>query len=295
MSHASLRHSQNFLRHPHQVGRLLDLSGVGPDDLILEIGPGTGLITDQLARRCRQLVAVEKDGALATRLRCRYASHAHVAIHTGDFLEFPLPDQPYKIFANIPFNITHDIVTKLTSAANPPQEAYLIMQREAASKFCGVPREYLYAVLLKPWFEPDILYHFQRSDFAPAPHVDVVMLRMRKRGPPLIAPRERQLFRDFAVYCFVTRRPSLDHILRDIFTHHQRQQARKLYGIDLSATPSAIPFPQWLHLFRHFVHVANLPARQIIDGSERQLREQQAHIHKTHRTCLAKTQGRRDR
>jgi len=276
------------LRDPQLVKHLLDLSSVNSADLVYEIGPGTGVITDQLARRCRQVVAIERDGALAARLRSRYAPLDHIAIHTGDFLRFPLPEQPYKVFANIPFNITHDIVTKLTDAANPPQDAYLIMQREAAGKFCGIPREYLYAVLLKPWFEPDILYHFRRDDFAPAPHVDVVMLRMRKRGPPLIAPHERQLFRDFAVYGFVTRRPTLDHILRDILTHHQRQHAQRLYGIDLHATPSAISFPQWLHLFRHFLRVATPQARQIIDGSERRLREQQTHIHKVHRTCLAR-------
>src|SRR5579884_4215125 len=288
MSHASLRHSQNFLRDPRQVEHLIALSSIGPEDTVYEIGPGTGMITDQLAQRCRQVVAIEKDGALAARLRDRYAAQAHIAVHAGDFLKFPLPKQPYKVFANIPFAITHDIVTKPTSAANPPQYSYLIMQQEAAGNFCGLPRESLYAVLLKPWFEMDILYHFRRSDFVPAPHVDVVMLRMRKRGPPLIAPHERQQFRDFAVYCFVTRRPDLDHILRGILTHRQRQQAQRQLGIALDATPSTISFPQWLQLCRYFARVASPQARQIIDGSERRLREQQARIHKTHRTCLAR-------
>lgn len=248
-----------------------------------EIGPGTGLITEQLAHHCREVIAIEQDRMLAAKLQCRYASQAHVAIHAGDFLEFPLPERPYKVFANIPFNITHDIVTKLTSAVTPPHDAYLIMQQEAANKFCGIPREFLYAVLLKPWFETDILYRFRRSDFMPAPHVDVAMLRIRKRGPPLIASHERQLFRDFAVYGFVTRQPTLHHIL----THRQRHQARDLFSIDFDAPPSALPFPQWLQLFRYFMQVGSAQARQIIRGSEQRLRERQARLHKIHRTRLA--------
>jgi 23S rRNA (adenine-N6)-dimethyltransferase len=284
MSHLPLHCSQNFLRHPQQVAHLLALSSIGSEDIVYEIGPGTGLITDQLAQLCHEVVAIEKDQALAERLQRRYRSCAHVTIHSGDFLDFPLPTHPYKVFANIPFNLTHEIVTKLTSALSALQDAYLMMQREAAHKFCGTPREYLYSVLLKPWFATDILYHFRRCDFEPVPRVDVVMLRLRKRGPPLITARERQLFRDFAVYGFTTRQPTLDRILRAIFTHRQRQQVRDVLAIDLDTPPSALPFPQWLQLFHYFQRVGSAQARQTISGSERDLRKQQARLLKIHRT-----------
>jgi 23S rRNA (adenine-N6)-dimethyltransferase len=284
MSSMPLHYSQNFLRDPHLVVHLIDLSSIGPDDTVVEIGPGKGIITDRLAQCCRRVIAIEKDRALADRLRCRYAAQPHVVIHTGDFLAFPLPESPYNVFASIPFSITHAIVTKLTGAPCPPQEACLIMQREAAEKFCGVPHESLYAVLLKPWFDLDILYHFRRDDFHPAPRVDVVMLRLRKRGPPLLAPHERQLFRDFAAYGFTTRQPTLDRILRDILTHRQRRQAAKFFAIDFAATPSATPFHQWLQLFRYFTQVANTQTIQRISGSEQRLRLNQARLHKVHRT-----------
>ncbi len=91
------------------------------------------------------------------------------------------------MFASIPFNITTAIVTRLTTASCPPDDTYLVVQREAANKFLGKPRESLYAVLLKPWFELDIVHLFRRSDFVPTPHVDVVMLRLRKRGPFIVS------------------------------------------------------------------------------------------------------------
>lgn len=110
------------------------------------------------------------------------------------------------------------------------------------------------------------------------------MLRLRKRGPPLIADHERQLFRDFAVYGFTTRQPTLNHTLQGILTHRQRQQARRMFAINLDMPPSSLPFSQWLQLFRYFQQVGSAQARQHIKGSEHQLREHQARLHKIHRT-----------
>ena len=284
MSHTPLRYTQNFLRDPRLVGRLLAASSISPDDIVYEIGPGAGALTDGLAQQAQRVVAIELDAALAEILRRRYASNPRVEVHTGDFLEYALPQQPYKVFANIPFAYTHEIVTRLTSASCPPQDAYLIMQREAAEKFCGERREYLYAVLLKPWFMLEITHQFRRGDFMPAPSVEVVMLRIQKRGPPLIAADERQLFRDFAVYGFTARYPTFDHILRGLLSHRQRREAMRLCSIEPGATPSTIAFAQWLDLFHYFARVASPEARHTIAGSERRLRLQQADLRKLHRT-----------
>ncbi len=284
MSHTPLRYSQNFLRDSRLVERLAAQSTISHEDVVYEIGPGRGIITDCLAKRARRVVAIELDDALAERLRRRYAAHPHVTIHTGDFLACALPEEPYKVFANIPFAHTREIVTKLTESACPPQDAYLIMQREAAETFCGSPREYLYSVLLKPWFTVEVTHHFQRTDFAPVPNVEVVMLRLQKRGPPLIAASERQLFRDFVVYGFVTRQPTIERILRGVFSRRQLQQALRTCAIPPDTTPSAIAFPQWIELFHCFTRVGGIEARQVIHGSERRLRQRQAQLQKVHRT-----------
>ncbi len=287
MSHTPLRYSQNFLRDPRLVQQLLDLSSLTSDDVVYEVGPGKGILTDGLSQRCRRVVAIELDDTLAERLRQRYASQPHVTIQTGDFLERSLPSRPYKVFANIPFARTHDIVTKLTSAACPPDDAYLIMQREAAEKFCGLPRGYLYAALLKPWFTVDIMYHFRRSDFAPAPSVEVVMLRIRKRGPPLIAPSERQRFRDFIVYGFVAPQPTLERILHPLLPYRQRRDIMRALAIAPGATPSTVTFSQWLQLYQRFADVGSDQAYALVSGSERRLRQRQAQLRKSHRTRLA--------
>ena len=284
LSRRSVIYSQNFLRNPCLVDHLLNRSSISSDDILYEIGPGKGIITERLVQRCRQVVAIEKDPTFVEVLRHKFADTPNITIHEGDFLQFRLPNVSYKVFASIPFNITTAIVTRLSTAPCPPEDAYLVVQKEAADKFLSKPRESLYAVLLKPWFELDVVYHFRRSDFIPAPRVDVVMLRLRKRGPPLIHQSDVQLFRDFVTYGFTTWRPSLSSTFKGIFTPQQFQQIAKKLGFDLSATPSSLQFEQWLQLFDYFKSIGNTYSMQTILGSERRLRKQQAELQKIHQT-----------
>lgn len=284
----SIRYSQNFLKSPSLVSTLLDTCGLYADDVVYEIGPGKGVITEQLARRCKRVVAVEKDPCLASQLLRRFADRPNVTIAQGDFLEYRLPRTPYKVVANIPFNITAAIVTRLTAAQNPPEDAYLVMQRKAAEMFLGARRESLRSILLKPWFEMEITHHFRREDFLPAPRVDVVMLRLRKRSPPLVSNADRQCFRDFATYLFTAWRPTLAAALGDLFTRHQlRWLARELH-VDLDIPPTSLPFEQWLPLFEHFKTIGHEPALRLIAGSERRLLQQQWRLQKAHRTRPSK-------
>jgi 23S rRNA (adenine-N6)-dimethyltransferase len=279
-------YSHNFLKDPCLVVSLLDKSQIGHDDVVYEIGPGKGIITEQLALRCKQVVAIEKDPRLSALLLQKFAGMPNVTLHEGDFLHYRLPHRPYKVFANIPFNITKAIVTRLTTAEYPPQDAYLTMQKEAAEMFLGKPHESLCSVLLKPWFEMEMMHRFRRKDFLPEPQVDVVMLRLRKRGPPMVNRTDRQCFRDFVVYGFTTWRPTLDAILKGIFTGQQLKYIRRELGCDLDATPTSLTFEQWLNVFEYFKTVGNEQAMQAILGSEKRLIQQQQKLQKVHRTRL---------
>ena len=163
--------------------RIVDRSPIDPNDLIIEIGPGRGALTRRLAVATRQVIAIEKDPTLARRLSREVNSLGNVVIFEADFLQLPLPVTPYKVVANIPFNVTAAIVAKLTHAANPPEDASLVLQREAAERFMGQPKQTLVSLQLQPWFNLSITYRFQRHDFVPVPQVDIVLLRFSKRGP----------------------------------------------------------------------------------------------------------------
>jgi 23S rRNA (adenine-N6)-dimethyltransferase len=284
----SVLYSQNFLKDPCLAASLLHRLDIGSDDVVYEIGPGKGIITEQLALRYKQVVAIEKDPRLSALLLQKFADRPNVTIHSGDFLHYSLPRKPYKVFANIPFNITTAIVTRLTAAEYPPEDAYLTMQKEAAEMFLGKPHELLRTILLKPWFEMEIIHRFKRQDFIPVPRVDVVMLRLRKRGPPLVHSADRQYFRDFVVHIFTNRQPKLGTTLKSIFTRQQLKYVKRELGFDLDVTPTSIPFEQWLNLFGYFKTLGNEWAMQVISGSEKCLIQQQTRLQKIHRTRSAR-------
>jgi 23S rRNA (adenine-N6)-dimethyltransferase len=280
--HRCITYSQNVLCNPKLVDRLLDRSGIAADDLVIEIGPGRGVITDRLAARCRQVLAVEKDSRLVEDLRVRFGDAGNVALFEADFLEFPLPMTAYKVFANIPFNITSAIVAKLTSGASPPGDAYLAMQREAAERFLGTPRETLVAVLLKPWFEPAVVHRFRPSDFCPAPGVDVVLLRLRRREVSLVAPEEAAIFDDLAAYVFSAWRPTVREALVTMASKRQVMRIEREAGVALAVPPGELPFSAWSALASTFRDVAGecTAAR----GARLRLEQQQANLEKDHRT-----------
>lgn len=285
-SHERAQLSQNFLRNSRLIAALLDRFDLGGDSPIYEIGPGEGLITRELARRYGEVIAIEKDARLAHLLQQAFRNFPNVTIHVGDFLRHPLPASPYKVFANIPFNITSAIVTRLTAQEHVVDEAYLTMQQEAAYMFLGNPRESLRSMLLKPWFELDIVHRFRRSDFVPAPRVDVVMLRLRKRGPPLVTAADRQLFRDFIVHMFTHWQPKHTTPLNDIFTRQQRRFIEHELGFNLDIKPKAIPLRDWLTLFDQLKLVGDPQTWQRLAGSERYLLHQQRGLQKIHRTRM---------
>jgi 23S rRNA (adenine-N6)-dimethyltransferase len=276
--------SQNFLRSSRLIATLLDRFAMDSDSAVYEIGPGEGLITRQLAQRFRTVVAIEKDARLAHLLQWAFHDCPNVTIVADDFLRHPLPATPYKVFANIPFNITSAIVTRLTAEENPVDEAYLTMQREAAHMYLGTPCESLRTVLLKPWFELQIVHRFRRSDFVPSPRVDVVMLRLRKRGPPLVNTADRQFFRDFVIYMFTHWQPHQTTPLNDLFTRRQRQFMARELGLDLDVKPTSISLEEWLALFDQLQRIGDAQIRRRLAGSEQRLLQQQHGVQKIHRT-----------
>jgi 23S rRNA (adenine-N6)-dimethyltransferase len=283
LRHRGIAYSQNFLRSPRLVDRLLDRSGIGADDLVIEVGPGRGVITERLAARCRQVLAVEQDPVLAEELGVRFAEAANVALFAGDFLSFPLPLTAYKVFANIPFNITAAIVGKLTSGTSPPVDAYLAVQREAADRFLGIPRQTLFAILIQPWFEPTVVHRFRPTDFVPRPGVEVVLLRMQRRPVPLVAPSDAALFGDFTTYVFTAWQPTVREALARLLPRHTIADIERAVGVSLDRPPSAIPFTTWVSLTGIFSNVAGA-RRSVVRGARERLEQQQGHLQKMHRT-----------
>ena len=276
-------HTQNFLRDPSLARALVDLAGLKDTDLVYEIGAGTGTVTAALADRCRAVVANEIDSPLCDALRLRFASRPNIRIRCGDVLTEPLPDQPYKVFANPPFDITSAIVAKLVRAARTPEDAFLVVQREAAARYCGMPNETLVSLLLKPFFAPSVVHRFHRDDFAPRPSVEAVMLRLRKRGPPLVPPADAQAYRDLVVSAFTAWRPTIGAALVQRFGPRVTRRLLDAADLDPALRPTEASFDAWLNLFTAFLRLPDA-LRSRVAGAEARLRRQQSLLRKEHRS-----------
>ena len=256
--------SQHFLRGKSLAARLVTDTSISRDDFVIEIGPGQGALTQELAARCGRLIAIEIDRELYRRLSVEFQDAGHVNLINDDFLRFPLPTEPYKVFANIPYNQTAKIVRKLVGSVVPPQQAYLILQQEAAEKFAGAPyvAESLFSLLLKPWWHVEILRRLRQTDFTPPPKVHSVLIWMAKRTAPLIDPSEYPLYNDFLTATFAQGGQTIRHILRPVFTERQIVRFARDLRFDSRASPSTLSFDQWLVLFRYTSLDENLALRR---------------------------------
>lgn len=244
--------AQNFLKSSKLVRLLLDTSSIRSNDIVYEIGPGRGIITTELARIAHKVIAIEKDPILVGDLRQQFQQADNVYIIAGDFLWYHIPHKEYKIFANIPYNITAEIVRKILYTSPVPDEAYLVMQKEAAQKFSGTPKETQFSILAKPMFELQIIRELRRTDFEPIPHVDSVLLRIKKRSCPLLQKEDVSLYRSFIYYGFGRWKHNLKLIFKPIFTYPQWKHVSRDLSFPLDAAPSHLTFEQWLGLFECF-------------------------------------------
>ena len=126
------------------------------------------------------------------------------------------------------------------------------MQKEAAKKFSGSPRETLFSILAKPFFEFQILYRLRRTDFWPMPKVDSVLLSIKRRARPRIETQDVASYRDFVQYGFGRWKPNLRLALRHVFAYKQWKRLARELDFPLNATPTELSFEQWLNLYYGF-------------------------------------------
>jgi len=250
--------AQNFIKRSSLVSGLLDASSISANDIVYEIGPGTGIITGELTKRAKQVIAIEKDNILYEGLKKKFAKSDNIVLHHADFMTFTIKDTHYKIYANIPFNITSAIVRKLLLMKNPPDEAYMIMQKQAAQKFIGIPKTSQFSVLAKPWFLFAIVKFFKRTDFEPIPAVDIVMLHIKKRNPPLIVPEETSVYERFVKLGFNAWKKNLKQNYKSVFSYAQWKHLSRDLQFPFHARPTDLSFHQWLALFRFYMKLHDL-------------------------------------
>jgi 23S rRNA (adenine-N6)-dimethyltransferase len=278
-------YSRNEIVNKKLITRLVDQSSIGKGDLVYDIGAGSGAISEALLKKGARVIAVEKDKEIYRKCKQRLIGQDRFELYLDDFLimDFP-PESTYKVFSNIPFIRTADIVNRLLFNANPPSDCYLVLQREAANRYAGLPRETLASLLLKPVFWVDIVYHFNRKDFFPVPSVDIVLLQVEKRRSRLVPEQHYGLYRDFIVFCREEADRTVKKSLKRLFTYSQLKQLSRLLNIDYRSSPTELNFVQYLAIFQFYLNLyLKNPALSVRGAEEEYLKHQEGRV-KTHRT-----------
>lgn len=173
---------QNFLIDASVLNKIIATADLSPNDTVLEIGPGLGILTKALAENVKKVITIEKDRAMVEILKETIGNFKNVEILTQDILKFAdysLLTKNYKLVANVPYYITSPIIRMFLEAENQPEFMVLMVQKEVAQRICAKPNDMsLLAVSVQFYAKPEIISYISKECFWPAPKVDSAIIKI---------------------------------------------------------------------------------------------------------------------
>ncbi len=228
---------QHFLRSSALATDIVGAAGLRPGELVVDLGAGTGVLTAALARAGVSVVAVELDPALAAELRRRFPR-----VLEGDARRVPLPREPYRVVANLPFEGATEILRRVFADQNL-LSADVILQWEVAAKRAALWPTTALGVIWAAAFELTLVRRLPPDVFAPPPAVDAALLRAVRRSAPLVPDGEAGRYETFVHAGF---RRGLRAVAPPLTL---KRLARDL-GFSPRARPCDLDARQWATLFR---------------------------------------------
>lgn len=224
---------QNFIYDDDLLRTLVELSGVTPEDDVLEIGPGSGSLTKHLCARAHHVLSVELDERLIPLLSAFMSGQKNFTLLQGDVMRLNLAEataalrKPLTVVANIPYYITTPLITLLLTSGLPLKSLSLMVQKEVADKLLAVPGEDGWgplAVRCRFLCEPELLLDVPAACFTPPPKVDSAFVRLTMRETPAVQARSEADFFRVAGAAFALRRKTMTNNLCAVF-HLSREEA----------------------------------------------------------------------
>ncbi len=233
---------QNFLMHQATAERIADAAGITPSTVVLEIGPGTGMLTRALLSRAGKVIAVETDQDLIPVLKEDFAASiadGRLTIHSADIRTFDLGSLPegYAVVANIPYYITGEIMRLLLTTQNKPSSVTVLVQKEVAERIVRSKKESLLSLSVKAFGTPSYKFTVPRGAFRPAPNVDSAVLNIRDIEHPFDTKHEEERFFEILRAGFAHKRKRLAKNLEEVASAESIHSA--FMGLGLSANERA--------------------------------------------------------
>ncbi len=205
---------QNFLMHPQIADRIAHVANITENDTVLEIGPGTGMLTKALLKRAKKVVAVELDSELVKKLRGLFKDElatGKLELNEGDIRSFDTTNikGDYMLVANIPYYITGEIIRKFLDDKKPPRTIAILVQKELAERVARSKKESVLSVAVKTYGSPKYAFTVPRGAFFPAPNVDSAVLVISNIKNPFATDTDKKHFFDILHAGFAHKRKKL--------------------------------------------------------------------------------------
>lgn len=244
---------QHWLADEQALAAMCDAADLKSNDVVLEIGPGLGTLTQLLVQRARQVVAVEFDLQLAAKLPLLVTAD-NLQVEAADILNYDLRHLPadYKVVANIPYYLTSNLLRVLCESANPPKAMALLVQKEVAERVVAGPGDMsMLSVSVQYYCQVSLGMVVPAKLFTPPPKVDSQILICEYRDKPLFSNVDTKKFFQLVKAGFSQRRKKLRSSL-SAGLHMDKSQAEALLeaaGISPNSRPQELSLEQWHKLY----------------------------------------------
>lgn len=248
---------QHFLRDQDVLRAIADAVGANDDELVLEIGPGTGELTAELARRYRNIVAVELDERMVHHTRLLFRESPNVEIVEGDARDLDLAaylyryPAGYRVVGNLPYFAANPIIRRFLERPGRPLDMVVMVQREVAREIAAVERDSsLHAISVQVYADARILFTVPPQAFDPPPKVVSAVVRITPRPEPLVPPQRIDDFFKLVSGTFKHPRKQLHNALGQTPWVPAEDAERVLLsaGIDPALRPERLTIAEWLRL-----------------------------------------------
>ena len=261
---------QNFLINKSVLKKIIKSADLTKKEVILEIGPGIGNLTRELAHKAKRIIAVEKDPKLVRILKETLEDFENIEIIQGDILKIQDAKYPkaipsgcygagkiqdtYKIVANLPFYIVAPVIRKFLESEFPPKEMVLVVQKEVGQRICAKPPKMnLLAVSVQFYAEPEIISYVSKKSFWPQPKVDSAILKIIPRKSPTRPGLVNLFFRVVKAGFSQPRQMLINNLAKKLEIEKEKiKEILKENNISPSQRPETLTIKNWRNLARDF-------------------------------------------
>lgn len=266
---------QNFLVDVNVINSVLDKVGITDNTGVIEVGPGIGSLTEQLAKRAKKVVAFEIDQRLMPVLQDTLSPYDNIKLINEDILKADISDMIAKEFenieeivvvANLPYYITTPILMNFLTQNLPINRYYVMMQKEVGERISAVPNTKAYgslSIAIDYYTESKTIQHVSKTVFMPPPNVDSIIVEMTKRKQPLVDIDDEEKFFKLTRGAFQQRRKTILNNYMLVFENGKKEkkeisQLLESAGVDPKRRGESLTIQEFAQIYYHLKEYKNL-------------------------------------